>query len=92
MGRLVENHSTYLEGLLGKLQKLTNLKEIKTITPGIIKRTRGRSTVFRIKISKEIRGGYKLLARKGKTAQEVYLITNLSREVLEKYLREIDES
>ncbi len=80
MGRLVLTHSTYLPGLIGLLKSLANSKNIKSITPGVIYRTRGRSDKFRIKISTNICGGYKLISRKGSLAQEVFMISDLSRE------------
>ena len=44
MGRVVLNHSTHIEGLIPVLKKLALNIRIKTITPAIISRVRGRST------------------------------------------------
>ncbi|MEM9246515.1 MAG: DUF2103 domain-containing protein, partial [Cyanobacteria bacterium P01_F01_bin.153] len=38
---------------------------------------------FLLKVSVPIRGGFKLIARKGKTTQEVFVITHLSKPQLE---------
>jgi hypothetical protein len=81
-GRLVWNHSTHLPGLIPILKKLTQVTGIRTITPAVIGRTKSHMPNFQIKISAEIRGGYKLLARKGKMVQEVFILTELSREEL----------
>jgi hypothetical protein len=81
-GRLVWNHSTHLPGLIPILKQLTQVAGIRTITPAVIGRTKSHMPNFTIKISAEIRGGYKLLARKGKMVQEVFVLTELSREDL----------
>ena len=83
MGRLVINHSTNLEGLIKKLKKLSKLEQISSITPGVIAKAKGRSNNFNIRITTEISGGYKLLARKGFSVQEVFIITKLKKNELE---------
>jgi hypothetical protein len=81
-GRLVWNHSTHLPGLIPILKRLTQVAGIGTVTPAVIGRTKSHSPQFKIKISTEIRGGYKLIARKGKMFQEVFVLTGLSQEDL----------
>jgi hypothetical protein len=81
-GRLVWNHSTHLPGLIPVLKRLTQVPGITTITPAVIGRTKSHMPNFKIKISIEIRGGYKLLARKGKMFQEVFILTELTQEEL----------
>jgi hypothetical protein len=81
-GRLVWNHSTHLPGLIPILKRLTQVPGISTITPAVIGRTKSHMPNFKIKLSAEIRGGYKLIARKGKMFQEVFVLTELSREDL----------
>jgi hypothetical protein len=78
-GRLVWNHSTHLPGLIPLLKRLIQVDGITTITPAVIGRTKSHMPNFKIKVSAEIRGGYKLLARKGKMFQEVFVLTELSR-------------
>ena len=82
MGRLVLNHSTNLEGLIPVLQKLALNSNIKTITPAVISRSRGRSSKLIIRLSVKTLNGYKAIARKGKTAQEVFFSTDLSKDEL----------
>ena len=77
MGRLVITHSTYIEGLLKKLKKLAKHKGIKTITPAVLSKTKGKRDKLEIRVSTKILGGYKLIARKGATVQEVFVITEL---------------
>ena len=86
MGRIVITHSTYLEGLLEKLKLISKEIEIKTITPGRIGKTKGRREALELKITTKIKGGYKLLARKGNGVQEVFLITEIAEDYLVKLL------
>ena len=86
MGRLVLNHSTNIEGLIPILQKLAHKVEIKTITPGVISRVRGRSSKLIIRLSVKTINGYKAIARKGKTAQEVFISTDLSKDKLKQMI------
>ena len=82
MGRLVLNHSTNIEGLIPILQKLALNINIKTVTPATISRVRGRSSKLIIRLSVKTINGYKAIARKGKTAQEVFISTDLSKDEL----------
>ena len=86
MGRLVLNHSTNIEGLIPILQKLALNTDIKTITPAVISRSRGRSSKLIIRISIKTINGYKAIARKGKTAQEVFISTDLTKDELKNIL------
>ena len=86
MGRLVLNHSTNIEGLIPILQKLALNINIKTITPAVITRVKGRSSKLIIRLSVKTINGYKAIARKGKTAQEVFISTNLSKDELKKII------
>lgn len=83
-GRLVWNHSTHIPGLIPVLEKLLDMTtDIQTITPGRLSRTKSHAPHLRIKISVPVRGGYKLIARKGKSTQEVFVITDLAQPQLE---------
>jgi hypothetical protein len=82
-GRLVWNHSTHIPGLIPLLEQLCNVSGIQTITPAVIGSVRSHAPHLRLKISVPIQGGFKLIARKGKTVQEVFVLTSLSREELE---------
>ncbi|MEB3235431.1 MAG: DUF2103 domain-containing protein [Cyanobacteriota bacterium] len=78
MGRLVITHSTYLEGLIPVLRRLALEAPIETITPAVIARVRGRSPQLQLRISAPIKGGHKLVARRGSSVQEVFVVTALS--------------
>lgn len=79
MGRLVITHSTYLEGLIPVLRRLARDHAIDTVTPAVISRVRGRAPELRLRVSTPITGGWKLLARRGSSAQEVFVVTALEQ-------------
>ena len=86
MGRLVLNHSTNIEGLIPILQKLALNLNIRTRTPAAISRVKGRSSKLIIRLSVKTINGYKAIARKGKTAQEVFISTDLTKEELKQII------
>ena len=86
MGRLVLNHSTNIEGLIPVLQKLALNINIKTITPAVISKVRGRTSKLEIRLSVKTINGFKAIARKGQTAQEVFFSTELSKDELKKII------
>ncbi len=84
MGRLVQNHSTHIEGLIKWLKKIAAIEEIKTVTPASLSKTNGRGKNLNLKVTVKTKEGYKLLARKGKLVQEVFLVTSLDKiEIIE---------
>ena len=87
MGRPVITHSTYLEGLIPCLKRLVREPEIDTITPAGISRVKGRAPELRLKVSIPIRGGWKVVARRGSSAQEVFVVTGLSAMELEQRIQ-----
>tara|TARA_Y100001947_G_C10232483_1_gene258146 strand:+ start:297 stop:575 length:279 start_codon:yes stop_codon:yes gene_type:complete len=78
LGRVVITHSTYIEGLIPILKKLASNEKIKTVTPAIIKKVRGRSSKLIIRVSVITIGGYKAIARKGQSAQEIFITTDMN--------------
>ena len=86
MGRIVLNHSTHIEGLIPILRKLAKDIRIKTVTPAIISRARGRSSELIIRVSVKTINGYKAIARKGRTAQEIFISTDLGKDELKKLI------
>jgi hypothetical protein len=81
--RLVLNHSTHVEGLKGALQKLATVSGINTLVPGRLATSRSKHEGFKLHISVATPHGFKLIARRGKTAQEVFVVTDLNREDLD---------
>jgi hypothetical protein len=49
----------------------------------VIARVKGRSPELRLRVSTPITGGWKLVARRGSSAQEVFVVTGLNAEALE---------
>jgi hypothetical protein len=92
MGRVVITHSTYVEGLIPLLRKLALHPQVDTITPAVISRVRGRSQGLRLRISAPLTGGWKLVARRGSSAQEVFLTTSLDREALQRAVDDLINS
>ena len=86
LGRLVLNHSSNIDGLIPILQKLALNTKIKTITPAAISRVRGRSSKLIVRLSVKTINGYKAIARKGKTAQEVFISTDLNKDELKQII------
>jgi hypothetical protein len=86
MGRLVKTHSTYLDGLIPLLTVLAREVGINTVTPAVISRVRGRSESLRLRVSTPIRGGFKVVARRGACAQEVFVVTDWDRQRLQERL------
>ena len=87
MGRLVQNHSTHIDGLIKWLKKIAQINHVKTVTPASLSKTKGRGEKLILKVTIKTKEGFKLLARKGKLVQEVFLVTNLS----EKEIKDIIE-
>ena len=87
MGRLVITHSTYIEGLIPVLRRLAGEAAIDTVTPAVIGRVRGRSPKLQLRISAPISGGHKLVARRGSSVQEVFVVTELSADRLDTLLQ-----
>ena len=81
-GRLVWNHSTHIDGLIPILELLCQQPGIQTVTPGAIGRVKGHAPKMQLRVSVPIRGGYKVIARQGKTVQEVFILTTLDRDKL----------
>lgn len=89
MGRVVITHSTYIEGLIPLLKTLAEDPLIGTVTPAVISRTRGRAPRLSLRVSTPITGGHKVNARRAGTAQEVFVLTSLDREGLQRLLDQL---
>ncbi len=86
MGRLVQNHSTHIEGLIKWLKKIAELKEVKTVTPASLSKTSGRGEKLVLKVTINTNEGYKLLARKGRLVQEVFIVTSLDKSEIKRII------
>lgn len=87
--RLVRNHSSFAPGLEPVLKALAaRMPSTDTITPGRLAKTGGRSEHFELRFGAAGPSlhGFKLLARKGKSSQEVFVNTKLGREEMEAHV------
>ena len=87
MGRLVQNHSTHIEGLIKWLKRIAEAVDVKTVTPASLSKTNGRGEKLAIKVTIKTKEGFKLLARKGKQVQEVFLVTSLNETEIKEVIR-----
>ena len=90
-GRLVLNHSTNIDGLPTLLQKLLDHDDaITRIVPARIHATRAPARrAFELRITNEIPGGFKCLARAKSSVQEVFITTQLDGAALAAALDEV---
>ena len=86
MGRLVQNHSTHIEGLVKWLKKIVEHHAIKTVIPATLSKTNGRGEKLELKVTIKTNEGYKLLARKGRLVQEVFVVTFMNRKDLKEVI------
>lgn len=88
MARLVNNHSSIAPGLKEVLERLADrLPDEDTITPGRLAQTKGRRENFTLSFGAAGHvHGFKLIARKGKSAQEVFINSKMPRDKLEKHV------
>ena len=88
MGRLVRNHSTHIEGLIKWLGRIADNQDIKTVTPASLSKTNGKGEKLVLKVTIKTNEGFKLLARKGKLVQEVFIVTNLDKTRIKEVIQE----
>ena len=86
MGRLVQNHSTHIDGLIKWLKKIAKNKDVKTVTPASLYKANGRGEKLLLRVTIKTKEGYKLLARKGKLVQEVFIVTSLEEKKIKQLI------
>ena len=82
-GRVVLNHSTNLEGLVAVLERIAEVEGIATLVPGRIAKANSSAPRLRLTVSVPTDTGFKMIARLGTQAQEVFAVTDLEQETLE---------
>ena len=87
MGRLVQNHSTHIEGLIKWLKRIAEEVDVKTVTPASLSKTNSRGEKLAIKVTIKTKEGFKLLARKGTQVQEVFLVTSLNETEIKEVIK-----
>ena len=88
-GRVVWNHSTHVDGMIDVLEKLAKRAGVKTITPGRIRPVKGNGCSLRFRVSIPVNGGWKVNVRRGRMAQEVFVVTTWERGKLQETLDEL---
>jgi hypothetical protein len=82
--RIVLTHSTYCDDLIPTLRLMqTQSTDIRTIIPGRIRKCRGNVAQLNFHVTGQSQGGFRAVARKGSTAQEVFFRTALSKDELQ---------
>ena len=71
-----------MKGLIPWLKVLANDPQIQTITQGVIARVKGRCQDLTLRPSVQIRGGFTLMARRGRSVQKMLVITSLNKDKL----------
>mmetsp|Transcript_6100 Transcript_6100/g.15934 ORF Transcript_6100/g.15934 Transcript_6100/m.15934 type:complete len:107 (+) Transcript_6100:64-384(+) len=87
--RLVHNHSSIAPGLEPVLKALAaRLPATDTIIPGRLAKTNGKREQFTLTFGAAgpLLHGFKLIARKGKSAQEVFINTKMEREEMQAHI------
>lgn len=87
-GRLVQNHSPHVQGLIPVLKTLAQVPGISTVTPGRIKNG-GKGCSLRLRVTVPVLGGYRLIARAGSSTQEVFVLTTLPKAALQAVLDDL---
>jgi hypothetical protein len=79
--RLVLNHSTHVEKLIPALEVLCKRTQlITTVIPGRLTTASGSTAGLRLKLGVATPTGFKMIARKGTSVQEIFLSTSSSKE------------
>ena len=92
--RIVMNHSTHAPDLIALLQTSRGMlgeAGISTITPGRLTRTKGKAEQLTLTVSVALPhdSGFRVLARRGTTLQEVFFTTKLGAAELQKLLNDL---
>ena len=87
----VKREHGIITGLLPVLERIALNDDISAITPGRITVTRGGAQTLELRMGTGTISGLKVNARKGTTAQEVFLVTSKPDAVLAFLIREIPE-
>jgi len=87
----VKREHGIIAGLLPLLERIARNPEVSSITPGRIRVTRAAMPTLELRFGTSTISGLKLTARRGSTAQEVFLVTGRPDVVLDFLRREVKE-
>ena len=78
-GVVTLTHSTFVPGLRSAMERLARRAGVVRVTPGELREGSGHAETFRLEFQRELENGsFKLVARKGKTAQDVFVVAKRS--------------
>jgi hypothetical protein len=80
-----------MAGLLPVLEQIAAMPAVSSITPGRIRVTRAATQSLELRYGVATISGIKLTARRGTTAQEVFVVTGQPEAVVEYLRREVKE-
>lgn len=80
-----------MSGLLPLLERIAANAAVSSITPGRIRVTRGGTPSLELRFGTPTISGFKLNARRGTTAQEVFVVTGQPDAVLAFLRQEVKE-
>jgi len=86
-GKLKIEHSI-LDDLRPVLERIVARDEILSIIPGVIRPVRDAKGTVKIRITVPTQNGWKAIGLCNGARQELFISTNLSRELLEQQIRE----
>lgn len=89
--RGVKREHGIMAGLLPVLERIAACPEVGSVTPGRISVVRGGAPSLVLRFGTPTISGLKLTARRGTTAQEVFLVTGQPEAVLAFLARDIRE-
>lgn len=87
----VKREHSIINGLLPILEQIAAWPAVSAVIPGRISVTRGASPTFQLRRGPATMTGLKLTARRGTTAQEVFVVTTEPETVIECLRKEIKE-
>eukprot|EP01138_Halocafeteria_seosinensis_P003128 gb/GECG01003197.1/.p1 GENE.gb/GECG01003197.1/~~gb/GECG01003197.1/.p1 ORF type:complete len:139 (+),score=14.77 gb/GECG01003197.1/:1-417(+) len=86
--RVALTHSTYIQGLLPFLDTIKHVDGIFALHPGEIRSCKAHYEKFSVKVSIPQENGYKCIVRKGRTMQDLYVVTELEKDELQDTMNE----
>jgi hypothetical protein len=86
--RLKIEHSI-IDGVRGMLERLlASTPEVRSVIPGVIRRVRDAKGKVQVRVTVPTQNGWKAIALSAGARQELFISTSLSKEDLERALRE----
>lgn len=82
--KVVKTHSTYCDGLMPFCDALAAMADIARIVPGRLSSARGSVEHFELVVKTATDKGWKCTARRGTQVQEVFIITDMTQEELQR--------